>query len=328
MEEYDNRIADAIQVARLYYYQNLKTEEIAHEMKVSRSTVSRLLSYAKDQGLVEIRVRDPRERPQRLEKQIQQQFQLPYAHVVSVPEVAGEHEWLSRVATFTAKHLNTLLVSGSKLGIAWGNTVSAVSRHLTPKPLTGLEVIQLNGAGNTQGAEISYAGEILTRFARNYDAQTQLFPVPTFFDYPETKQALWRERSVQRILQLQADCDILLYSVGVIDAERPNYGYGGGDLEPADLATLKAENVVGDIGTVFFRADASYKDITLNQRASGPDLSLYQTPRRAICAISGLDKVDGLLAALRGEYLTDLIIDEPTAQVLLAKAEEREMVSG
>jgi len=317
MSDQDQRIADALQVARLYYYQDMKTETIAREIGVSRSTVSRLLSFAKEQGLVELRIRDPRERSQPLEQEIQLRFGVRSVHVVAVRENAEEREWLDRVALFAANYLNTVMDSHKTLGIAWGTTISAIATHLTPKATTNSNIVQLNGAGNTQSLGINYAGEIITRFAKNFDARAHLFPVPTFFDYSETKTALWRERSIQRILEMQQQADILLYSIGAVHNGVPSHVYSGGYLEAHDLAELNQQGVAGDIATVMFRADGSYGDIPLNARASGPDLTLFRQPDYAICVVSGRGKVRGLQAALRGRFLTDLIVDEPTARALL-----------
>jgi DNA-binding transcriptional regulator LsrR (DeoR family) len=52
--------------------------------------------------------------------------------------------------------------------------------------------------------------------------------------------------------------------------------------------------------TVFFRADGSFHDIPINDRASGPDLAIVRSAKHALCVVSGLGKVDGLRAALRG----------------------------
>ncbi|MEZ4607345.1 MAG: sigma factor-like helix-turn-helix DNA-binding protein [Deinococcales bacterium] len=54
----------SLKVARMYYYQELSTQEIADSLGLSRSKVSRLLSYAKSQGLVEIRILEPTYRSQ------------------------------------------------------------------------------------------------------------------------------------------------------------------------------------------------------------------------------------------------------------------------
>ncbi|MEZ4607344.1 MAG: sugar-binding domain-containing protein [Deinococcales bacterium] len=216
-----------------------------------------------------------------------------------------------------AAYLNSIIEPKQILALAWGTTVSAISKKLSPKKLLELQVVQLNGSGNTHDAGISYSSEILRRFADAYGAQSHPFPVPTFFDYPETKTALWKERSIKRLLKLQSEADILLYSIGAFDAGVPSHVYTGNYLEAKDLKELKKEAVVGDIATVFFRADGSYGDIPLNARASGPDLKLFAKAKHALCAVAGKAKITGLKAALKGGYLNKLIIDEPSARQLL-----------
>lgn len=308
--------ADAIRAARMYYYQNMTTGAIAQEMRVSRSTVSRMLSYARAEGLVDIRIVDPGDVPQQLETAILENYELERVHVVPVPEVAGEAEWLERVAQYTANYLNSMFTSDMILGIAWGTTLTAVSKHLLRKTTHNSQIVQLNGAGNTQSMGIEYASEIVMRFAKNYRARAHLFPVPTFFDYTATKQALWKEGSIRRILDLHEKANLLLYSIGAVNAGIPSHVYSGGYLEKADYSELGTEQIAGDIATVFFRRDGSWQGIPLNQRASGPQLDLFQR-KHGLCVVSGLGKVSGLQAALRGKLMKELIVDEPSARALL-----------
>ena len=49
--------------ARLYYLENRSQSEVARVLSVSPSSVSRILTAARDQGLVEIRIHDPESRP-------------------------------------------------------------------------------------------------------------------------------------------------------------------------------------------------------------------------------------------------------------------------
>lgn len=310
------KIAEAIRVARMYYTHNMTTESIARELNQSRSTVSRLLSFARSEGLVSIHITDPNEHPQLLEKKIVDEFKIKRAHVVPVSDRLSEVEWLERVAQYTANYLNSVITSNMILGIAWGTTNSAVARHLLPKAIHNAQIVQLNGAGNTQTTGIEYASEIIMRFAQNYGAQAHLFPVPTFFDRAATKRAMWEEGSIKRILDLQSKTDLLLYSIGAVDAGIPSHVYSGGYLKKSDYQELNAGNIAGDIATVFFREDGSFESIPLNERSSGPNLRLFQT-RPGICVISGLAKVRGLHAALRGRLLTELIVDEPTARKLV-----------
>ncbi|WP_250453997.1 sugar-binding transcriptional regulator [Caballeronia sp. ATUFL_M2_KS44] len=320
-----SQFAAAVQVAKMYYYQDMTTEAIAQDMKLSRSKVSRLLGIAHANGLVEIRINDPSERSKSVEMELTQRFRLHAARVVPVPEAAGEAEWLRRVAMFTASYLNTVVDSNMVVGIAWGTTMAAVSDHLIPKSTANVDIVQLNGAGNAQGVTSTFSSNLIMRFAMNFDARPHPFHVPAFFDYAETKRALWRERSVRQILDLQSRADIMLCSVGVMSPHMTSHVYSGGFLEKSELESLRRDEVVGDIATVFFRADGTYRDIALNRRASGPDLGLLRRAKHTLCVVSGRRKVEGVRGALRGGFIKELIIDEPTARALLAA--EREPVS-
>lgn len=192
-----------------------------------------------------------------------------------------------------------------------------MAAHLRPKSLIDAHVVQLNGGEIVSDPSIKHAGGLVTQFANNYDARAHLFPVPTFFDYPQTKQALWRERSIQRILQLHRQADILLFSIGSFQGASTSAAYSSNYLQEADYAQIERLGVVGDIGNIMIRADGSHHDIPLNDRACGPDLDLFRRAGRAICVVSGYNKLAGLQGALAGRYVTDLIIDEPTAYRLV-----------
>lgn len=319
MMEDTEKIHNAIHAARMYYYQNLTTEAIAREMVISRSSVSRLIAFARERGLVTIRIIDVDDQPSALAQSMYSKYhQVKKVHIVPVPYILGETEWLERVAQYTANYLNTIFDSEMIMGVAWGATISAISRYLQPKTTHNSHIVQLNGAGNTRSMGIEYAGEIIMRFGHAYQASVDLFPVPTFFDYVSTKEAFWKERSVKRILELQERADLLLHSIGAVSSGVPSHVYSGGFLETKDYQELRRLNIAGDIATVFFRQDGSFDNIPINLRASGPNLNLIKQ-KNAVCVVSGLGKVAGLHAALLGGLVKELIVDEPTARMLVEK---------
>jgi deoxyribonucleoside regulator len=313
-----SRSADALRAAQLYYLQDLTMDAIASELGTSRSSISRLLSYAREQGLVEIRVVSPRENLSVLQRGIRDRFGVS-AHVVPIPDATSDVDRLERVAVSAARILTPFLDSNMTLGVAWGATINAVSRHLPRKPTHNSRVVQLNGAGNTTSSGIDYASEILGRFGQAFTAAVQQFPVPTFFDDPATRDAMWRERTTQRVLGVQRRMDIALFGVGSVASEVPGHVYAGGYLDDDDYAALTASDVVGDIATVFFRLDGSFDDIPLNARSSGPDPAVLQAVARRICVVSGASKTTALRGALAASLITDLVLDELAARTLLAE---------
>jgi DNA-binding transcriptional regulator LsrR (DeoR family) len=316
MESQDRSYQDTLKIATLYYYQGMTTEAIAKEMGFSRPKVSRLLNHARRSGIVEIRIVNVQNTLRPSEQKIKEQFSLKDIHIVPVSKLLDESVWLEEVARYTANYLNEILVPGNILALAWGTTLSEIAINLIPKRISGITVVQLNGSGNTYTPDNRYAASILQKFADNYQASFMMFPVPTFFDFKETKEAMWRERSMHKIIEMQQNADVLLYSIGAVDAGVPSHVYSSGYLDPSDIRTLDEEGVIGDLATVFFREDGSYEDIPINRRASGPPLKLYKNVPRAVCVVSGRAKVSGLYAALRAGYIQDLIVDEPTARLL------------
>ncbi|MDA8291599.1 MAG: sigma factor-like helix-turn-helix DNA-binding protein [Actinomycetota bacterium] len=313
----ETKLADAYRAAHCYYLQEMTMEEIGRDLGASRSTVSRLLSLARAEGLVEFRLRAPTGEVPSLEREVAARFRVD-AHVVPTGDRTSEREALEQVARFAGMLLGTICDSGMVLGVAWGTTIEAVSRHLSRKPTRGSEIVQLNGAGNTYSTGIEYASEILVRFGRAFEARVQQFPVPTFFDYAATREALWRERSIIRVLELQERADVMCFSVGAVHGGVPSHVYSGGFLEDRDYALLDALGVVGDVATVFLRESGTSDNIPLNDRSSGPPHSVIRRAPRRVCVVSGVNKARGLRAALAGRLVTDLVIDERSAEALVA----------
>lgn len=295
---------------------------IAEQLGVSRSTVSRLLSYARDEGIVEIRVRpSAEESTDEVALALRDHYQIS-VHAVVVPADVSESERLDRVAVSAAQLVTDLVTSHMTVGVAWGSTMAAVSRHLARKSTTGTRIVQLNGSGNTRTTGLGYASDILRRFGQAFSAQVQQFPVPAFFDDPSTKAALWRERSMLRILHLQSRLDMIVYSIGARDSTIPSHVYADEYLDADDLAELEREHVVGDVATVFYRLDGSSSDIAMNERASGPALeTLARVPRR-VCVAAGSAKADSLRGALAAGLVTDLVVDQETALTLLESSRQ------
>jgi DNA-binding transcriptional regulator LsrR (DeoR family) len=306
------RLRDAWRAAQLYYIQDLTMEAIGDELSISRSSVSRLLDMARSRGIVDIRVASPTEAPQRIEREIKARYGVS-AYLVPVPERTSHIDRLERVALTAARMLGDFFSSNMTMGIAWGSTTSAVSRHLVKKATSNSEVVQLNGAGNDHTSGVTYSSEILRRFGEAFGVHVTHFPVPAFFDDPNTKAALWRERSTARILTLQKKMDIALFGVGSIFAEVPSQVYAGGYLSEAEN-----QGIVGDVATVFFRADGSWQDIPINLRSSGPGIDVIRNTPRRLCVLSGQSRLQSLKGALNAELITDLIIDDSTARALIA----------
>lgn len=312
----NERASHTYEAAELYYIHNMTMDAIASRMGVSRATVSRLLKSARESGMVQIRLDDSFRTRSELERRIGERYKVRVT-LVNVRADATPIARMSRVSRTAASLLDSLIDDGTRLGVAWGSTMTEVSRHLPRRPLTGVKVVQLNGAGNAHHSGIPYLGSLLGQLANAYEAQSVHFPVPAFFDYAETKEAMWRERSVQASLRVQQSVDLAIFGVGAFGGPIPSHVYSGGYFDAEEQYRLRELGVVGDMCTVLLREDGSWADLELNRRASGPTpKELARIPRR-ICVASGVHRARALRGALRTGAITDLVLDDALAKVLM-----------
>ena len=347
----------AYEAASMYYVQGETMEVIAHHLRVSRSTVSRLLARARREGIVRVTLVQPGGAGS-LEGRMARVFGVR-THIVPVREGTTEIHRLQQVASVAAAHMVDLIEAladsggsggrdvpgegadresrvqgggggGVVVGVAWGTTMSEVSAALPSRPIPGLTVVQLNGASDPM-REGPSAGEVLSHLRASLGARTISFPVPAFFDHVATREAMWSERSVERVLAVTRRASLAVFGVGALDALNgalPSQVYEGGHLTARDQAVLRRQEVVGDVCTVLLRADGSWRDVALNARATGPTpAQLARIPRR-LCVAAGTGKARALLAALRARTATDLVVDDATARAVLELAEVRGQAGG
>jgi DNA-binding transcriptional regulator LsrR (DeoR family) len=317
-----SRRAAAVTVAQMYYGAGQSTQEIASYLKVSRSTVSRLLTYAREAGVVEVRVHETADHISGLAADLVTRYPRVRFQVIGAPAAASSGRINAAVAQYGAHALSAMVEPGMTIGVAWGNMVSRLIDHLHPRAVNDVRVVQLNGAGNSTSFGLAYASDIIVRFAENFAGMPFIFPVPAFFDHAATKKALWKERSIRQILALQESADLLLFSTGALVGDPASHIYTAGYLSDREVLDLRAAGVVGDIGTVFFD-EKGCGELPINQRSSGPPLSRYARSRRSVCVAAGASKVPGLVAALSAGYISDLIVDNRTAVELVRRAPPR-----
>lgn len=307
-----------LRVARLYHVQSETMDAIAHQLGVSRSTVSRLLKEARERGLVRVSVVDPERPMTRLAELFDRYFHVN-AHLVHVRTGASGVFRLDQVAKVAAKLIDETIHDGDTIGVAWGTTTSAIAVQLSPRDLSGVTVVGLNGGANHRTTGLPYVGSILQRFASSFRGEEQLFTLPAFFDNPRTKEAMWQERSTQHLLEVRASSRVAVFGVGGLGSELQSHVYAANYLDAADLTELARENVVGDVCTIMLREDGSWRDVRFNERATGMTPAELRAIPRRICVVSGTPKAAPVLGALRAGVMTDLVIDDETARAVLRR---------
>lgn len=129
----NERASHTYEAAELYYIHNMTMDAIASRMGVSRATVSRLLKSARENGMVQIRLDDSFRTRSELERRIGERYKVRVT-LVNVRADATPIARMSQVSRTAASLLDSLIDDGTRLGVAWGSTMTEVSRHLPRRP--------------------------------------------------------------------------------------------------------------------------------------------------------------------------------------------------
>jgi len=304
-----------LEAARFYYEHNLTQSQIAAKLEVSRPTVSRLLQEARDEGMVRIQIMDPRATGTRLEKKLKDQFGLK--QVVVVPYDGESDQVLkSRLGYALVDLLDSLLEDNTTLGVSWGTTMQAATKHLRSRPLKNMTVVQLNG-GVSKAELDTHATEIAGKMGENYHATPYLLPLPAIVDTPELKTAIISDRHIAKTLKLAREAEIAAFTVGAFGSNsvlvQADY------FEDTEVKELINQGAVADICSRLIKADGTICSQDLNQRTIGIELEELKAKPYSIAVAGGPNKEGAVKAGLAGKWFNCLITDEQVARKLLGE---------
>jgi deoxyribonucleoside regulator len=302
----------SVRVAELYYDDNKTQDEIGALLKISRWKAGRLLSEARERGIVRIEIVHPRARRLTLERQLRDRFALKDAVIVPAPE--NEEGITARVAQAAADYLVQLRPVPRTLGVSWGRTLDAIAEQLPVGWATGVRVVQING-GVSLNRVAGSAATLAATIAHRGAGSAVLLPSPAILERIETKRAIEADRTVAEVLALAGAASAYLYSAGVADAT--SVLVESGYLSPSDVSDLVRKGAVGDVVGRYINAAGQIVAPELDERTVGLGLDELRSAATAIFVVAGNSKHDVARAVVTSGLCTVLVSDENTARALL-----------
>lgn len=173
-----------VKIAQLYYEQDMTQAQIARELGIYRTTISRLLKRGRDQGIVTIAINYDYNENLWLEQQVKQKFSLKDVVVVSGND-EDEDTQLAMMGLHGAQLLDRLLEPGDIVGFSWGRAVSALVENL-PQAGQSRQLICVPIIGGPSGKlESRYHVNTLTySAAAKLKGESHLADFPALLDNP------------------------------------------------------------------------------------------------------------------------------------------------
>lgn len=303
-----------IKVAQLYYQSGLNQNEIAQQINISRSCVSKLLVEAKEQGIVNISIRNPLEAETEMESAIREHFHL---RSVLIAETKLEDSITNAVAQKAAMYLDSIIKSGDTIAAGWGRTMFMMARHLRRRDdLSGIRTASLYGQQAFMTENV-FNTESVTLITRAFNAISYVLAAPVYISSPEIQRLLLREKSIQKTMEVAKEANIAIYTIGTPDRssflDQPN------GLTEDQIRDLVAQGMVTEVCLHLINRDGTLSAPDLEKRLMALPLEDLQQKEYRIAVASGRYKAEAVYTALVHGHMNVLVTDEEIAKSIIQR---------
>ncbi|MFF4623999.1 sugar-binding transcriptional regulator [Nonomuraea jabiensis] len=298
--------------AQQYYIEEATQGDIAQRLGVSRATVSRLLTEARKQGIVEIKVH----RPAALEDgplaaEVAQALDLQRVYLV--PKVSGPTlgPWLAPAVTRALAAVG--LEAGDVVLVSSGTTVYECAREgLGQYP--GVTIAP--AVGGQEEPQPWFQTNETTRILAERAGGVPAYLYAPALPGPELFYSLQHEPSVRRVMDLWAHAKCAVVGVGSAPLMRQMTPA----LMPRDADSLR--QAVGDVCMRVYDRDGEPVTYPGSERLVATQLEELRRIPATIAVAVGAEKVLSIVAGAKGGYFNQLVTDVPTAEGLVAAARQ------
>lgn len=316
---------DQILMARaawLYHIGGLNQEAVANRLGTTRARVNKMLSEARETGLVSVSIAPGNIGLLEIENKIKARYGLDTC--ICTPAlgwdrpVPGTEKLLSQfafkaVGAAAASHLRTHLIENpaAVVGTGWGRTLEQLTLNFASFAAPQAKFISLMGSLNANSSYNPY--EVVLSLARATGGEGYVMPVPFIADSVEDRQVLLSQRTVRRTLEIARSTTVGYISIG--ELKEKSLLRRQDMVTAQEVSELRSAGAVGDTNGIFFDAEGQAVKHTLNDRTIALGFDDLRKSNM-IALVAGSSKLTAAKGFLKSGVAKGLIVDGDTALLL------------
>lgn len=302
--------------AWLYYTHGLRQDEVATRLGISRASVVAYLRRARDVGIVSISMSAQLFSEDVIARQLEDAIGLQSVWIV--PEDRPAIDPSTEMPVVAAAVFLELINKGDRIGVAWGRTVYHIADVMPYADLQGVTVVQLCG---NLGAPYNYRpDQCTTEIARRLNAEGINIYAPLVLSSERLAEDLRAEPVIREQLASISDCQLVLYSVGGIEAD--SHLVRCGALSAEEMQALGKAGAAGVIAGQVIDGNGQWMDCAHNRHCISADLASIRSIPKRMMVVEESSKFEPLVAAIRGGFVSHLVVTASMAERLLARWKE------
>lgn len=311
-----------VEVAKLYYYEDLSQQEIARRIGLSRSNVSKMLQSCKEMGIVEVHVNEHSSRGMEYAEELKTRFELNYIEVVPSSGETDPEALKDSMGKTAARYVERRLDTVKTFGLSWGSTLYYLVEHLHPQANLHVDVVQLMGGVGPR--DLSVDGlQLAYRLAHKLGGTCTVIHAPLFVQNLEAKKILLEEPEIVRALEDAENVEIAVLGIGSSYPESSAL-IRAGYVSKQEMEILLKRGAVGNILGRHITSSGELCNIEMNDRVIGLETEKLDGIELKIGLAGGKDKAEAILGSLRGGFINGLVTDESAAARMLSMLHQEE----
>ena len=300
----------ALQCARMFFLEDLSKIEIAEALGVSRFKVARLLTAARELGLITVKINEPTAAGSSLSDELQARFGLE--DVAIVPSSRS----LEALGHAGAQMLSRHLQEGDLLGVGWGRTVDSIVSSMGAFPKTArVDVVQLAGGVVGPGPDFDPTGQA-ARLAAALGGSLTPLHAPAFLGSAATRRALLAEPSIAAALDAFEHLTVAILGIGALGTEADSALVAADTLPAKAREELAKSGAIADLACHFFAEDGTLVR-SWESRTMAIGLPALRAARLRIGMAAGKSKATAVRAVLNSGTINVLVTDTTCARAVL-----------
>lgn len=310
-----------IKVCDLYYNQDISQQQIAKMLGLSRPTISKLLSLAREQGIVQIKIvnLDTIEYWQ-LERELEEKYGLNEVRIVRGGET--EEESKDALGSMVARYLRRKIKEGNTVGVSMGSTLYHMVSQM--ENLEKEESEFMNKAENVTFVPLVggvgqlrmelHSNSLAERLSRFYGGKFIPLHAPARVSSKSIRDELMKEESVLAAIRQTKHLDIAVVGIGY-----PNENSAikaTGYFKENEIDSLIERKVAGELCMQFYDIFGDTSAYSEDNTVIGVDIHKLTKVPCSIGVAGGMEKLPAIKGAIKGRYINTLITDVQCANAL------------
>lgn len=306
---------DLYRIASMYYNEGLSQQEISEKERISRPQISRMLSQAREVGIVKISLFDPElAECTRVARELSEVTGLKNVHIVSYDDAysSGNEFPLASIDVFArnaAPIILNLLECSVLIGVGWGRTVYNVVQNMHPSTTALENRLVFPLCGSISGVTSpEYQNSVVSLMLAS-KLHCKNFFLNNSSNLPKTELVNSNEKeSIMTLESYWDSLDTAIFSVGT--------GHYNKDGVPPFMNTDDNAQLAGDILLQMYYTDGGLADVTAGNLIAISLKKLKSIPKSILISI-GEEKVKAICYAIRLGFCNTLVTDIYTAKSII-----------